>query len=85
MAGKRGRAWREEEGRKNEWFPIQVHEYTSADERNKKIRRACKDAVCTCLKRTRGMYRYTYSEFGDEMEDYFSEGDETVQVTSGGR
>lgn len=83
MAGKRGRAWVEEG--KNEWIPIRVHEYVPADERNKKIRRECTDAVCTCLKRTKGMYRFTYSEGGEEMEDYFSDGDETIKVTSDGR
>jgi hypothetical protein len=67
-------------GMKGYWTQGRIHEYVSAKKRNEDTRRVCDEAVCTCLQRTEGMYRFSYKVGSCEVSSYFSDGDETVQV-----
>lgn len=55
-----------------------AHEYVTTEERNADC---CEDAVCTCCKRSRGMYCYTLAN--SDEDDYLSDDDETIKF--GGR
>lgn len=64
---------------KGRWLSGLIHEFVSAEERNSGC---CSDAVCTCPKHSRGMYRYTIDAIDDNISvaSYFSEYDNTVKV-----
>ena len=60
------------------WKRGKVHEYISANERNKSC--GCTDAVCGCPRHLRGMYRYTIDGEEWDEHDYFSDDDVTVKI-----
>jgi hypothetical protein len=86
-SGKEVRVWHEIYGDQNSkgfWTRGEVHEYISAEDRNKCTK--CKKQ-CSCKKHSRGMYRFTiprpsrrHINEGFKVDDYFSDGDDTVEL-----
>jgi hypothetical protein len=48
-------------GKKSLWVEGKMHEYYSAKDRNRNSC-VCSNAVCSCMKRSKGMYRITYKQ-----------------------
>ena len=63
--------------RKPLWVEGKMHEYYSAEDRNRNSC-VCSNAVCSCMNRSKGMYRITYKHHGEEVVDYCSDYDDTV-------
>ena len=66
-----------EDGKKSRWVEGEMHEYISAEDRNRNSC-VCNNAICSCLKRFKGMYKITYTDHGEDVEDYCSDFDDTV-------
>ena len=66
-----------DDGKNSKWIEGEMHEYYSAEYRNRKSC-VCSNAVCSCVKRSKGMYRITYKDNGEEVEDNCSDYDDTV-------
>lgn len=80
FANSKAKFWVEDDGikSKSKWVEGNMHEYTSAEDRNRNSC-VCRNAICSCMKRSKGKYRITYKDHGTEMvNDYCSDYDDTV-------
>ena len=79
FANSTAKFWVDNDGKKSKskarWVEGKMHEYYSAEDRNSCV---CCNAVCSCMKRSKGKYRITYKDYGEEVEDYCSDYDDTV-------
>ena len=66
-----------EDGKKSKWVEGKMHEYYSAEYRNRESC-VCSNAICSCMKRSKGKYRIMYKDHGEEVEDYCSDYDDSV-------